>query len=121
MATVKGPDFVALQVRDLQASSHFYQETVGLKAAPQSPPDAVLFLTAPIPFAVRKPHVDLKATPLLGHGVALWFYCDDSMELYTTLKRKGVEVLDEPSPGPFGMTFHFKDLDGYTITVHDKA
>ncbi len=26
-----------------------------------------------------------------------------------------------PEPGPFGLTFTFLDLDGYTITVHDKA
>lgn len=121
MATVKGPDFIALQVRDLEASSRFYREVVGLKAASQHPPDAVLFQTAPIPFAVRKPHVDLKATSILGHGVALWFCCDNSIELHKVLEQKGVEVLDEPTPGPFGMTFHFKDIDGYTITVHDKA
>jgi len=32
-----------------------------------------------------------------------------------------VVFLDEPTPGPFGSTFRFRDLDGYVITVHDKA
>ena len=121
MATLKGPDFIALQVRDLQASRRFYRDVIGLKESPKSPPEAVLFLTSPIPFAVRTPHVDLNATSYLGHGVALWFYCDDSGELYKALKSKGVELLTQPTVGPFGMTFHFKDLDGYIITVHDKA
>ena len=121
MATVKGPDFIALQVRDLQASRRFYRDVIGLKESPKSPPEAVLFLTSPIPFAVRTPHVDLNAASHLGHGVALWFYCDDSAELYQALKSKGVELLTQPTVGPFGMTFHFKDVDGYIITVHDKA
>jgi predicted enzyme related to lactoylglutathione lyase len=121
LPTVKGPDFIALQVRDLEASRRFYRDAVGLAESPQSPPDAVLFNTSPIPFAVRKPHVDLGLTNPLGHGVALWFYCDDSVALCSSLKSKGVQLLDEPTPGPFGMTFHFKDVDGYVITVHDKA
>lgn len=121
MTTVKGPDFLALQVRDLDASSRFYIDVVGLTASPHHPPDAVLFQTTPIPFAVRTPHVDLNATSKLGHGVALWFCCDNSVEFYQALKQKGVELLGEPVPGPFGMTFQFKDIDGYVITVHDKA
>lgn len=123
MASIMGPDFIALQVSDLERSKKFYTDIVGLKLAPQSPPDAVLFITNPIPFAIRKPHpgIDLKAALLLGHGVALWFLCDDSIQLCRSLREKGVVVLDEPTPGPFGMTFHFKDVDGYILTVHDKA
>ena len=107
MPTVKGPDFLALQVRDLETARRFYRDIVGLAEAPQSPPDAVLFQTIPIPFAVRKPHVDLDQVPILGHGVALWFCCDDSVALYHNLKGKGVKVLDEPMPGSFGMTLTF--------------
>jgi predicted enzyme related to lactoylglutathione lyase len=123
MASIKGPDFIALQVSDLERSKKFYTDIVGLKPAPQSPPDAVLFLTNPIPFAIRKPHpgTDLKAVSQLGHGVALWFLCDDSIQFCQSLKGKGVVVLDEPTPGPFGMTFHLKDVDGYIVTVHDKT
>jgi catechol 2,3-dioxygenase-like lactoylglutathione lyase family enzyme len=120
MATVKGLDFVALQVPDVEKAAKFYTEIIGLKRAPQSPPDAVLFLTSPIPFAVRKPHSPLGDSSL-GLGVALWFYCDNSIELFNKLKSNNVPLLDEPTPGPFGMTFHFKDLDGYVITIHDKA
>ena len=121
MASIKGPDFVALQVRDVEKAKKFYTEVVGLEPAPKSPPDAALFLTSPIPFAVRRPQVDLDAVSQLGHGVALWFLCDDSSVLHRTLKERGALVLDDPAPGPFGLTFHFKDIDGYTITVHDKA
>jgi len=120
MATVKGLDFVALQVPDIEKSAKFYTEVLGLQRAPKSPPDAVLFLTTPIPFAVRKPHQPLGSSPL-GHGVALWFLCDNSIELYSKLKANKVTVLDKPTQGPFGMTFHLKDPDGYIITIHDRA
>lgn len=120
MAIVKGPDFIALQVPDYQKSAKFYAEVVGLPAAPQSPPGAVVFLTSPIPFAIRQPLSPLGDSPL-GHGASIWFLCDNASELYADLKAKQVELLDEPKPGPFGMTFRFKDPDGYIITIHDKA
>jgi catechol 2,3-dioxygenase-like lactoylglutathione lyase family enzyme len=67
-----GPDFVALQVRDLDVSTRFYTERLGLTPAPAGPPGAVVFTTEPIPFAIREPAVDLDATSRLGWGVALW-------------------------------------------------
>jgi len=54
-ATVTGPSFLALQVRDLDAAAGFYEEQLGLTRAPQSPPGAVVFTTAPVAFAVRTP------------------------------------------------------------------
>ena len=44
---VTGPDFVALQVRDLGASTRFYTERLGLTPAPAGPPGAVVFTTEP--------------------------------------------------------------------------
>ncbi|MEU4746308.1 VOC family protein, partial [Actinosynnema sp. NPDC023658] len=38
MATVTGPDFLALQVRDVDAAASFYEEHLGLRRAPVSPP-----------------------------------------------------------------------------------
>ena len=46
---VTGPDFVALQVRDLEGSARFYTERLGLRRAPASPPGAVVFATEPVP------------------------------------------------------------------------
>src|SRR5690606_40719149 len=43
--TVTGPDFLALQVRDLEASAAFYETHLGLTRAPASPPGAVVFQT----------------------------------------------------------------------------
>jgi predicted enzyme related to lactoylglutathione lyase len=115
---VTGPDFVALQVRDLEASARFYTERLGLARAPGSPPGAVVFATEPIPFAVREPAVDLDAASRLGWGVALWLMADDVDRLHDDLVGHGVTIVTEPFDGPFGRTFSFADPDGYTVTLH---
>lgn len=119
MARVTGPDFVALQVRDLEASARFYEERLGLERAPQGPPGAVVFATEPVAFAVREPLVDLDAVDRLGWGVALWLGCDDAQALHDSLEGTGVPIAQEPFDGPFGRTFAFLDPDGYRVTVHD--
>ncbi len=120
MAKISGLDFVALQVRDLQASQRFYTEQLGLVPAAGGPPHAVVFDTHPIPFAIRMPSVDLDASPRLGWGVALWLKADDAEALCAALEANGVKIVQRPFDGPFGRTFSFADPDGYIITVHDR-
>ena len=115
---VTGPDFVALQVRDLEASTRFYTERLGLTPAPAGPPGAVVFTTEPIPFAIREPAVDLDATSRLGWGVALWLKADDVDKLHDDLATHGVPIVTAPFDGPFGRTFAFADPDGYVVTLH---
>lgn len=115
---VIGPDFVALQVRDLEASTRFYTERLGLTPAPAGPPGAVVFTTEPIPFAIREPAVDLDATSRLGWGVALWLKADDVDKLHDDLAAHGVPIMTAPFDGPFGRTFAFADPDGYVVTLH---
>ena len=115
---VIGPDFIALQVSDLEVAAAFYTEQLGLERAAQSPPGAVVFATAPIPFAVREPAIDLKAVDRLGWGVALWLKADDPQALHDRLVNAGVRIVTEPFDGPFGRTFEFADPDGYAVTIH---
>ncbi|WP_432491007.1 VOC family protein [Kineococcus auxinigenes] len=121
--TVTGPDFLALQVRDLERAAAFYEERLGLRRAPSGPPHAVVFDTAPIPFAVREPlpGVDLDAAARPGLGVALWLRADDAQGLHDDLTATGTPILSAPADGPFGRTFTFADPDGYAVTVHDGA
>ncbi len=45
MTTPIGPDFIALQVRNLAESTKFYVETFGFEAEAKSPPGAVVSLS----------------------------------------------------------------------------
>jgi catechol 2,3-dioxygenase-like lactoylglutathione lyase family enzyme len=47
--TVTGPDVIALQVRDLDSAAAFYEDRLGLRRAPVSPPHAIVFATHACP------------------------------------------------------------------------
>ncbi|MGW0518007.1 VOC family protein [Crossiella sp. NPDC003009] len=122
--TVTGPDFLALQVRDLDRAAEFYETRLGLRRRQPSPPAAVVFDTSPIPFAVREPlpGVDLDAAiPRPGVGVALWLHAENAQALHDELVAAGVPIPVAPVDGPFGRTFTFTDPDGYAVTIHDRA
>lgn len=118
MATT-GPDFIALQVRDVDVAADFYEHRVGLTRGAQSPPGAVVFDTEPAAFAVREPLVDLDAVDHLGWGIALWMRCDDADDLCEQLRVAGTSIAAEPDDSPFGRTFAFVDPDGYRVVMHD--
>lgn len=116
-----GPDFIALQVRDLDSAATFFELHLGLRRTPASPPGAVVFDTAPIPFAVREPlpGVDLSAAaPRPGTGVALWLAVEDADALHDRLVSAGVEVLGRVSDSPFGRMLTFIGPEGYALTAH---
>ena len=118
--TVTGPDFVALQVRDVERAAQFYETHLGLKRTPAAPPGAVVFATSPIAFAVREtvPGVDLDAVTQPGAGVVLWLHSNDPEELHRSLAESGTPILRGLEPSPFGLNFTFQDPDGYAVTVH---
>jgi predicted enzyme related to lactoylglutathione lyase len=121
MSKLFGPDFIALQVRDLEISKLFYMEHLQLSLADQSPPGAVVFKTSPIPFAIRTAAIDLSASPQLGWGVAIWLACKDADFFYESLQKAAVSILTPIHDGPFGRFFTFKDPDGYSITLPTKT
>jgi catechol 2,3-dioxygenase-like lactoylglutathione lyase family enzyme len=116
-----GPDFVSLQVRDLEASQAFYEKHLGLVRSPAGPPHAVVFTTTPIAFALRDllPGTDLDAVAQPGIGVALWLHATQVQQIHDALAADGHPIVTPPSDGPFGRTFTFADPDGYQVTLHD--
>ncbi|NDK30305.1 VOC family protein [Nesterenkonia haasae] len=118
-----GPDFISLQVRNLDASQKFYEKYLGLVRSPAGPPHAVVFDTRPIAFALRDlvPGTDLDAVAQPGIGAAIWLHATGVQEIHDALVADAQTIVIAPFDGPFGRTFTFADLDGYQITLHDRA
>lgn len=113
-----GPDFIALQVRDLAASRTFYLETFGFEASAHCPPGAVIFQTEPVTLALREPLRPLPETGPLGIGMVLWIACADADALHALIVQRGGAILSPLADGPFGRFFVAADPDGYAITFH---
>jgi predicted enzyme related to lactoylglutathione lyase len=120
---VTGPDFISLQVRDLERSAAFYQQYLGLKRSGAGPPHAVVFDTKPIAFAVRDvvAGAGLDAIAQPGQGLALWLHAPDAQDIHDALAAAGTTIVSAPVDGPFGRTFTFADPDGYQVTLHDRG
>jgi predicted enzyme related to lactoylglutathione lyase len=120
---VTGPDFISLQVRDLDISRSFYEQYLGMVRSPAGPPHAVVFETTPIAFALRSivPGTDLASVAQPGIGAAIWLHATDVQRIHDTLVADGHSIVAAPIDGPFGRTFAFSDPDGYQITLHDRA
>lgn len=119
--TVIGPDFISLQVSDLERSAAFYEHQLGLTRSKAGPPHAVVFDSQPVPFAVREPlpGTNLEKLPQPGEGVGLWLRAMDAQQLHDALAAANTPITSAPFDGPFGRTFTFADPDGYKITIHD--
>lgn len=96
-----GPDLIGIQVADFDASRTFTTAVVGLTAAPNGPPEAVVFDTKPNHFALRAPAVELDAVALHHH-----------------LASRDALIAFPPKGGPFRRYFAFQDPFGCTIPVH---
>src|ERR1700730_7416870 len=83
IVAVTGPDFISLQVRDLERSAVFYEQYLGLKRSDAGPPHAVVFDTKPIAFALRDvvAGTDLDAIAQPGQGMALWLHAPDGQDI----------------------------------------
>ena len=118
MSPPSGPDFIALQVRDLAASRKFYVDVFGFEVSPHAPPGAVIFKSEPVPFALREPIRPLPETGALGVGMVLWVACGDADALHDLVVERGGHILAPLADGPFGRFFVAGDPDGYAITFH---
>lgn len=118
MTTPLGPDFIALQVRNLAASRTFYVDVFGFDPSPQSPPGAAVFQTRPIALALREPLRPLPDAGPLGTGMVLWIACTDADALHDLVVARGATVLSPPADSPFGRFFVAADPDGYALTFH---
>jgi predicted enzyme related to lactoylglutathione lyase len=119
---LSGPSFIGLYVRDVKASGEFYEKKMGFKRYPFSFPNAVQFMTYPLPFAVIQalPGMDLDRYPKPTNANSIWFKTNNSQLVHDALLESGVKILKPVTDGPFGKQFTIEDPDGYAIAIYDR-
>lgn len=107
---------VALTVSDVERSTAFYRDKVGLRFLFSAGPALAFLDLGGVRLMLSKPEGDL--TP--GGGTVLYIKVPDISATYETMRARGVEFIDEPhliAPMPdhdLWMTF-FRDPDRYTL------
>ena len=120
-------------VLDQDQALDFYVDTLGLEVAADIDLGFMRWLTVRVPGDPAReillerpgpPSMD-EATAetvreLLAKGAvagALFLTTDDAQATYATLRERGVDVTDEPSPKPYGIDFGIRDPFGNAIRV----
>jgi catechol 2,3-dioxygenase-like lactoylglutathione lyase family enzyme len=118
-----------LQVRDVAASSQWYQAAVGLRSGHGGDEFEMLF--AGDEFVLQLHRLDAHehgiltpgARTALGAGVSLWFEADDRVAFDAMVERAhaaGAEVVEEPHWNP--LAHHTEatlvDPDGYIVVIN---
>jgi uncharacterized protein len=125
---------VMLGVRDLEASTRFYTETLGLKATLQSP-QIVLLDAGSIVLGLSPGHARLAAqasnqeagnpknvnqknvNPING-ATEVSFAVEDIRAAYASLVAQGVTFLNEPRQATDKeFAAHFRDPDGHMLSI----
>ena len=111
-----------ITVRDVAASSRFYQKVLGAKSGhggdeyEQIVRDDVLLLQLHHRDAHEHPYL-IDENVAVGNGVVLWFYTDRFDEDVARVRDAGAEILEEPHVNPLAghRECLFVDPDGYKV------
>jgi len=113
---------IAVAVKDVEASTVFYRDRLGLKLLFQAPPGLSFFDLDGIWLMLSQENEKEPAQP----GSVLYFEVRDIGVVHAYLKQRGVEFVDEPhrvaDMGAYElwMTF-FKDPDGTVLALREEV
>ena len=110
--------FVALRVRDVAASAHFYREAFGIPFASAQPPT---------------PHAEVSwregaylhlalfpQDPTATENAEFGFFVDDLDRAHARALAAGAELVHEPKAEPWGRTARYRDPDGNLLGLTQR-
>ena len=115
-------------VRDVEASSRWYQQLLGLETLPDHPhrdmydrllSDGRLILQLHAWDKEDHPNLVNANAARPGHGVLIWFETDDFDAAIERVRTLGAEIVLEPhfNPSPRHREVWIRDPDGYVVVV----
>lgn len=114
-----------ITVRDVQASSQWYQALLGCKSGHGGPEyeqivdEGRMVLQLHHWDAHEHPHLGDPAAKPRGNGVVLWFQTDEFDAALARARTLHAEMLEEPSVNPSAnhREFWVRDPDGYVVVI----
>ena len=116
-----------LVVRDVPASSRWYQELLGLKSAHGGEEFEMLMGERGLDLMLH--HLDFAEHPGIedprqgtpGRGVLLYFTVNDVQAAFERATAMGADLVDEPhyNPNARSVEFTLRDPDGYSLSVSE--
>ncbi len=116
---------IAFVVRDIDASTAFYKDKLGIPFLFSAPPKLAFFDLAGIRLMLAEPENDSE-THKIGTNSVIYFKVDDIESTFETIKERGVEVAEKPhrvavlGAVELWMAF-FRDLDQNLIGVMSEV
>jgi len=120
---IRGVKLVSLPVRDQEAALKFYTEKLGFKVATDQPMGpGMRWIELMIPGS--EVNVALFTSPghedRIGGFQPVTFWCDDVFATAEQMKKKGVELAEEPKKQVWGTMAKFKDPDGNVLLFSSR-
>jgi methylmalonyl-CoA/ethylmalonyl-CoA epimerase len=109
---------VAITVSDVDRSTAFYRDRIGLRFLFAAPPTLAFFDLGGVRLMLSAPEGEFRP----GNSSVLYLRVDDIMSSHASMKARGVSFIDEPhliAPMPdhdLWMSF-FRDPDGHTLAL----
>lgn len=114
-----------IAVRDVQASSRWYQALLGCQSGHGGPEYEQLVVGERMIMqlhawdAHEHPHIGNPATKPYGNGVLLWFQSDEFDQAMARARLLGAEILEGPQANPNAnhREVWIRDPDGYVVVI----
>lgn len=114
-----------IAVRDVQASSRWYQTLLGCKSGHGGPSYEQIVYNGRLVLqlhhwdAHEHPHLGNAALKPLGNGMLLWFQTDEFDAAVQRARALRAEVLEEPKVNPNAKhrEVWLRDPDGYVVVI----
>lgn len=109
--------FIVYPVSDISRSRRFYEESIGLKAAPNMGDDWIEYDVGGATFAITSMDADHQAG---ARGAVIAFEVDDLDKTMSELKAKHVTVKRDTTASPVCRFAVVADPDGNDVIIHKR-
>jgi catechol 2,3-dioxygenase-like lactoylglutathione lyase family enzyme len=118
-----------IAVRDVQASSRWYQAVLGCESGHGGPEyerivsEGSVILQLHLWHTHEHPHMGNQSSRPYGNGVVLWFETDEFDKAAERAIAQNAEILEEPrvNPNANHREIWLRDPDGYVVVVAGRC